>query len=70
MILHSHLMNICKLGQGAECCKYLGSGEEGFECMKADPARKATVDVAWAHTRHVAQGDNCPGVPKVTDELK
>lgn len=56
-----YIKTVCKIGQGAECCKYLVAGIKGFECMKVNPAYKATVDANWETTPHVAQGNNCPG---------
>ena len=34
--------NVCKIGQGAECCRYLTFGDE-FECAKLTPL-KAAID--------------------------
>lgn len=62
-----HIQNICKIGQGDLCCRYLVVGSAGFECMKISPGNKATIDKAWANSDHVAQGDNCAGV---TDSAK
>lgn len=55
-----HWETVCKIGQGADCCKYLVMGK-GFECMKEDPENKKVIDDNWAVTPHVAQGDNCEG---------
>lgn len=57
----AHIKKVCKMGQGASCCKYLVMGTKGFECMKTDPKNKKVIDDNWATTPHVAQGDNCPG---------
>jgi len=59
--MNKYILEVCKIGQLAACCKYLGCGTEGMECLKANPVFKATVDENWAKTQHVAQGDNCPG---------
>lgn len=53
--------NICQIGNGHQCCKYLVLGSKGFECMRDDPANKKVIDSAWLITKHVAQGDNCKG---------
>ncbi len=58
------VIEICKMGQGGACCKYLVVGSKGFECMKTDPLTKKVVDVNWATTAHVSQGDNCEGYGK------
>lgn len=52
----------CKIGQEAECCRYLLAGSDGFECAKVNPILKLVVDKDWAINEHVAQGDNCEGV--------
>ena len=62
-MINKNIENICKIGQGAACCKYLVVGGNGFECMKTDLDNKKVVDDNWAHHEHVAQGDNCDGLP-------
>lgn len=57
-----HVQNVCRIGQGAFCCKYLVAGSMGFECMKSSLGNKAIIDRAWAKDEHVSQGDNCEGV--------
>ena len=49
----------CKIGQGAECCRYLVCGSKGFECGKLSGLKY--VISAQARTM-IAQGDNCDGV--------
>jgi hypothetical protein len=36
--LSEHVKNVCKIGQGAACCRYLMAGPGGFECAKIAPA--------------------------------
>lgn len=55
------IKSVCKIGQGAACCKYLVVGSDGFECMKTDIANKGIIDRAWERDPHIAQGDNCTG---------
>lgn len=57
----NYLMEVCKIGQAKECCRYLVAGKTGLECCKYDSANKAKIDNAWS-VSHVAQGDNCEGV--------
>ena len=59
--LPKHIIDVCKIGQGNDCCKYLVCGAKGFECMKVDSSMKKIIDNTWATTHHVAQGDNCEG---------
>ena len=35
MALSKYIQNVCKIGQGHECCRYLLMGPKGFECAKA-----------------------------------
>ena len=58
--MNKHVKNVCKIGQGADCCKYLVAGGKGFECAKHDPSDKAVIDANWSES-NVAQGDNCDG---------
>lgn len=59
--MNEHIRDICKIGQGVICCKYLLAGANGFECAKIQPDWKLIVDNNWETTPHVAQGDNCEG---------
>lgn len=65
--MNEYIKNVCKIGQGPACCKYLVMGS-GWECMKATPGGKATIDTNWAIHEHVAQGDNCEGVQNLNDQ--
>lgn len=40
----SKIKDICKIGQGKDCCRYLVMGANGFECMKTHRAAKAIID--------------------------
>lgn len=59
--MNDYIMQVCKIGQGAACCKYLAGGVKGLECLKVNPSFKSIVDDNWAKNEHVAQGDNCEG---------
>lgn len=48
---------VCKIGQGADCCKYLMMGTIGFECGKLGVFRKYIDE----RTDMSAKGDNCDG---------
>lgn len=56
------IVTTCKIGQRAECCKYLIAGSNGFECAKTNLELKTTIDIQWSLHHHVAQGDNCDGI--------
>jgi hypothetical protein len=55
-----HAKDVCLLGQGHECCRYLTMGSGGFQCAKKTSLRM-TLD-ARGDTM-VARGDNCSGLP-------
>ncbi len=52
--------DVCKMGQGADCCKYLMAGPNGLECAK-DPANFGFKDQIEANNTMTAKGDNCDG---------
>jgi hypothetical protein len=62
-----HIEEVCRRGQGAQCCKYLVAGAGGFECGKLDATLRQTID--WASKTYTARADNCPGYG-VTEEKK
>lgn len=49
----------CKIGQGAECCRYLTVGAGGWSCAKPTAMRHA-IDNRLKDIK--AKGDNCDGV--------
>lgn len=67
--MNKHIKEVCKIGQGKECCRYLVMGARGFECVKY--SEMATVlDLRVETDTIVAQGDNCEGktVPELNQE--
>lgn len=64
MPLNIYIRDVCKIGQGSKCCKYLLMAPTGFECAKSNPGEKEMIDINWALHAHVSQGDNCEGVKK------
>lgn len=59
-MMNDYVMNVCKIGQKQECCRYLMGGPNGFECAKLSEFMKSTID-ARAHEMN-AKGDNCDGM--------
>ena len=61
---------ICKIGQGEECCAFLLMGAKGFECAKGTFTQNA-INLRLAEGTMNAKGDNCPGHPvtATADEL-
>ena len=55
--------NICKIGQGADCCIWLVMGTEGFECLYYKKhAMSLTGDTLygrWKKGLTVAKRDGC-----------
>ena len=58
--MNEHIKNVCKIGQGHECCRYLVMGGRGFECVK-HTALATTLDLRVETETIVARGDNCDG---------
>lgn len=56
----NHLTEVCRIGQGNACCRYLTVGPKGFECAK-NTNLKSLFDSRVAENTMVAQGDNCDG---------
>lgn len=54
--------DICKIGQGSDCCRYLGAGANGFECFKHQAELRERVDFLAAVGRMHATSDNCEGI--------
>lgn len=57
-------INICKLGQGADCCVWLVTGTEGFECLynRKSEGRNLvgeTLEELWKRGLTVAKRDGC-----------
>ena len=55
-----HVIDVCKIGQGNDCCRYLIVGGKGFECAKLTTI-KATIDARVAANTFTAKADNCEG---------
>lgn len=54
-----HIKDVCKIGQGQDCCRYLVCGPNGFECHKVGSLKGAIDSRALYMT---AKGSNCKGV--------
>jgi hypothetical protein len=64
--MNEQVKNVCKIGQGNACCRYLVIGAQGFECVR-DTEMKVYLDARVAMETMVARGDNCSG--KTVEEL-
>jgi hypothetical protein len=58
---HQKLIDVCKFGQGAECCAYIVGGFVSFECGKLDPLLRLQIDIRQDMGTMLAKGDNCLG---------
>jgi len=56
-----HFKNVCKPGQGHDCCRYVVASGSGIECAKHSSLRKI-LDERVIAEEMVARGDNCAGV--------
>jgi len=56
-----HLKAVCKMGEGAACCRFVVAGAEGIECAKHQEEIAAEINRRVAAGAFTAQGDNCPG---------
>jgi hypothetical protein len=55
------LIDICGIGKGEKCCRYLMCGSEGWECGKKNPQFKVLIDSRVENETFVARGNNCDG---------
>jgi len=65
-MVSDQLKNVCKIGQGHACCRYLVMAPGGFECVKfeGDLQLKKQLDARVEIHAINARGDNCEGKPK------
>ena len=66
LIPAEHVKAICKIGQGAECCRFLVAAERGFECAKHSDLHEAIQARVEFMT---AKGDNCEGLFLLPDAV-
>lgn len=55
-----HAKEVCKIGQGAECCRYLAMGSKGWSCEKFGSLSRM-LDARVREGTMRAKGDNCEG---------
>lgn len=55
-----HAKTVCKVGQGAACCRYLTMGGDGWSCEKLTGLRRA-IDNRVRLGKFTAISDNCEG---------
>lgn len=65
----TYLKEVCKIGQGADCCRYIVAGKGGIECAKLSTMKPA-IDSRVEAGMFVAQADNCEGKEEGVDLSK
>lgn len=60
-------INLCKLGQSADCCIWLVGGKDGFECLYYNRSEGKnllgqTLEERWKAGLTVAKRDGCEQV--------
>jgi hypothetical protein len=55
-----HVKDVCKIGQGPECCRYLLMDGGGALCGKGTPTA-AVIDQRVLAGTYGSVGDNCEG---------
>lgn len=58
--MNKQITDVCKMGKGYDCCRYLVLGSSGFECVKGNPMAY-TLDARAEAKTMTARGDNCEG---------
>lgn len=59
----THLKEICRIGQGAACCRFIVGDGDGLHCAKLAPEWAVQINVRHIAGTMTAKGDNCPGKP-------
>ncbi|MBU3942765.1 hypothetical protein KKA24_02160 [Patescibacteria group bacterium] len=55
-----HVIEICKMGQGKETCRYLAVGSS-WECLKTNCSLRKNINKRVEINEIIAKGDNCEG---------
>jgi len=55
-----YVKDICRVGHGEQCCRYLTMAPSGWSCEKLTGMGRM-IDQRVAHGKMTARGDNCPG---------
>jgi hypothetical protein len=58
----NYVREVCKIGRGHECCRYLVCGQSGFECMKKTEGLREYIDQRALAGQMTARADNCAGM--------
>lgn len=58
-----HLYDVCKIGQGRDCCRYIIGDGKGLHCAKLAVSLKEEIDRRVLFNAMTARADNCAGRP-------
>lgn len=61
VVSEENVKSVCKIGCGAETCRYLSFGQTGFNCEKHTGLRKLINRMVKSGEMN-AKGDNCEGL--------
>ena len=59
-----HVETVCRIGKGADTCRYLTADERGLRCAKLHADAKVVLDHRVARQKMKARADNCDGFPR------
>jgi hypothetical protein len=59
--MNKHIKDICKIGWGKDCCRYLTMSPNGWNCERNNPDIKNIIDKKVESGSFTAQGINCDG---------
>jgi hypothetical protein len=57
----AHTRDVCKIGQGRDCCRYLTMGAKGWSCERLNPEGREMIDERCARGLFTAISINCEG---------
>lgn len=60
------IKELCRPGKGADTCRYLMCGPDGWECGKHQEFFRQELDRRSAEGSMGAKGDNCEGLGRET----
>ena len=70
VIPNKYVTEVCKMGSGKLCCRYLILGGMGFECAKKEQSLKRYLDLRVEQGTINATGDNCDGLTRIESYAK
>ncbi len=68
-IADKHVENVCRMGQGPDCCRYLVFGGDGAGCIRGS-GLQALMDRRADAGEMTALGQNCNGWDEETNTEK